>query len=633
LKAVPDRPKLAADSPEEKIMRTPRLLLLAVVALALSLTSPAGAAESNIAVVRVESLDAVIDDAQHIASRMGVEISGQNLMNPVANALGLPDLGWIDRTKPLVLVFPASGMMLGEKGVVGGLPVSDPAAALEAVTALLGVEPAESEGLYTFAKDDGTDLLVTPRGGYLVFGQVSTLVQGFDPIAALTMSAPPAGSLSAEIYLEPLAPMAMMGIQMGRQMLEQKLAEEQEPSASPEPHAEADPDADEHAHAHVEAGQMDPAAMSGIFDLYFSFFQDVLNNTSRIQLSLEVASVHVIVHKRLIPKTGSTLAGLAEAQKGGLPELARVIDPEGTTAAYAGQVTFTPKFTEAVRGYIDRYMAAMESLAPALDEASAEAPWLGEIMELLTRAETADQVLNCFRGDLAGSYSFGEGGVEVTQVHGAKDVQACKGMLDSWSAVLQAVPTEKDGQPLIRVTENAITCKGVSAMRQEMTFPIDFDAMADAEAEQARKALAIWTGEGGTLETYTGFLGDRVLSSTGPDAEATFRGLVDRASTKKSKGGITPRLFAPLPEGPGVFGMLDLASFLRALPVNELGADADKLAFLDQVPVESTRITYGARFDAGSVNFELALPLDWLNAIGEAMKQEEAVKEPPQEQG
>jgi len=614
--------------------------LVASALLAASLCGVALASDPRLAVVRIESIDAVVRDVRQVAGRLGVEVSGQNLMQPLSRALGIQDLGWIDGSRPIVLVMPSTGMMLGAKGILGALPVVDPVQALSVLEELMGVAPTEQDGTLTFAKEDGNSLSVATRGGYVVVGSVPSLVAGFDPAAALSMSDMPAGSLSAEVFLEPLVPMATMGLQMGRQALEAEMAKREvhdappvEPEGLRHPHDHGDETPEHHGEEggerHTEASttqKLDPAALSGIFDLYFGFLQDVLNNTSRLQLSVEVGGSHVVLHKRLIPRAGSTLAGLIEAQKGGLPELARLIDPAGATAAVAGQLQMTPKFEEAIRGYLDRYLVAMRAMTPMLEQQGAAAPWLSRVFEMAASGDNLDRFMKCYRGDFAAGYRFGEGGFSVDQVYGAADPAACQDMVRTWGKLVESMPLGEGDKPLFQFTENALRYKGVSAARQVFEMPMSFDHLEGEAAEKARRAMSMWTGTG-SMETYTGFAGQRVLTTTGSDAEKGFRALVDRASTKKPSGGITQQLFAPLAAGPGVFGMLDLVALIRAVPAEDLGATAEKLAFLQQVPSESARITGGARFDAGAVNIEVALPLGWLDAIGEAIDKQNAEKQ------
>jgi hypothetical protein len=597
--------------------------LVTVTILAVLLSGAAWAGDAHLAVVRVESLDAVVRDAQHIAKRLGVEISGQNLMQPLTSALGIPDLGWVDGSKPIVVVLPSAAMMLGQKGILAALPVSDHAQGLATLQEMTGVTPSEQDGVHTFTPESGEAFTVASSGGYMVVGAMPSLVTGFDPAAALSMSGLPNGSISAEIFLEPIAPMAMMGLQMGRQALEQQMAEDAEIVEPPHGELEGQEGADEdHAHGEpVVAQGFDPAAMSGLFDLYFDFIKDALNNTSRIQLSLEVATSHVIAHKRMIPKAGSTLAELVDAQEGGIPELARLIDPESASAVYAGQLQMTPAFLAATRGYFQRYVEVMKTMTSAFSE-EPEAAWIAQMMEPFLQESTIDQTFACYRGDFAGGYSFGEGGIRTSQVVGMKDMEACNALMALWTGI--AAKAAPGGEPMFDVTENALTYKGIATTKMVFALPDTmFEGMDEAQVEAARKAMAQWYGDG-SIEAYMGFSGDKLLSATGGSVEEAYKALVDRAAKKKPAGGIAPGLFAPLAEGPGMFGMFDLVKFMREMPLDELGGDAEALAFLDYVPAEATRITFAARFDPGAINLEMALPLGWLDAIGQALDKQDA---------
>ncbi|MDX1389122.1 MAG: hypothetical protein R3344_08025, partial [Acidobacteriota bacterium] len=280
---------------------------------------PAHAASNNIAVLRVESLDALIDDTRRLTSLLGEPVEKEQILGILSEASGLSDLSWIDTNAPFAIVFPLEGVALGEKGLTALFPASDSSAAFEAVGAVFETTNVDDDGVRSYGTEEDAELLfVAPRDGYLVAGANRDIVTRIDIEAALQMAALPPGSIALDFYLEPVAPMVMMGLPVARQAVEQQMQQsaEERPEDAPQ--------------------EWNPETALAFVDIYFDFIRDVLANTSRLQLSLDVGSDTVVFHKRAIPKDGSTFAGLVAVQEGGLPEAARYVDPEGGVAAVAG---------------------------------------------------------------------------------------------------------------------------------------------------------------------------------------------------------------------------------------------------------------------------------------------------------
>ena len=93
---------------------TLRHCLVATILAMLALGS-AHAAEPNIAVLRVESLDAVLADVEKTLALADVKIGGDMIEQQIVATLGIGDLSWVDRSRPLSLVYPMKGMMLGDR--------------------------------------------------------------------------------------------------------------------------------------------------------------------------------------------------------------------------------------------------------------------------------------------------------------------------------------------------------------------------------------------------------------------------------------------------------------------------------------------------------------------------------------
>ncbi len=567
-----------------------------------ALVGPTIAAAQNIAILRLESFDAVLADARQVVDAVEGEGGAEELMQPLMEMLQFPGADLLDRSAPLVVVFPMEGIALGEKGLIAVLPLTDPgSAAGKLQEAGDGVEPDETGVLY-FKDGEGTEVAAKIHGRFLVIGQNRDLVGGFDPAAAVTEGVLPPGSIALDINLEPLTPMILMGLETGRQMIQQQMSADS-----------ADSD-------------MDPETMNQMLELYFSFIQDAVNNTSRIQFSLEVSEDHILMHNRWLPRTGSTLEELLQAQSGDLPDLARYIEPGAGFGTMAGQFTMTPAYQEALTGYTKGYVEFISAILPMLEEETATEP-LAAMMAGM--AGMVEKWTDCYRGDFAGSFNLGgEDGFQVVQVAGIKDATVCNTVIDEMSAMLEqaGMAQEQEEEPFISVDRAALKYKRVVADRQvtRMLLP------AGAEKDETTAALLKgWFGEDGIV-TYYGIAGSHMLSVTGANAEVGFKGLVNRVTAKAKKQammtGITADTFAPLETGPGFFVMINLQELFQGI-LSTIPDDEDKVAeileFLEQMPDGTGRIVEAIRLDPDAVHISLAARLDLMKEIGRLAELEE----------
>ncbi len=557
-------------------------VLMFVIAALVSCTI---ASAENIAVLRLESFDAVLADARRVIDAVKHEGSAEELMQPLLELLQFPGADLLDRSAPLVLVFPMEGIALGEKGLIAVVPLTDPdGAAGKLQEAGEGVQPDETGVLY-FQDGGGTEVAAKIHGRFLVIGQNRDLVGGFDPAAAVVEGDLPPGSIALELNLEPLTPMILMGLETGRQMLQQKMS------------------------ADSTESDMDPETLNEMLGLYFSFIRDAVNNTSRIQFSLEVSEVHILMHNRWLPRTGSTLEGLLEAQSGGLPDLARTIEPGTGFGSMAGQFTMTPAFQEAMTGHLEGYAGFMTALLPMLEEQTETEP-LATLMEGM--AGMMEKWTDCYRGDFAGTFNLGgEDGFRVVQVAGIKDAAVCRTVMDEMTEIL-AQAGGADEESFISVDRASLKYKRVVADRQVTRMPFPAGA-----------------GEDGIV-TYYGISGNHMLSVTGANAKTDFKNLVNRVTAKAKKQakmtGLTADTFAPIETGPGFFFAFDIPSLfqgiLSALPESEENIDEFR-ELLQQIPDGTGRIVKGIRLDPDAVHLSIAARLDFLKEIGRLADMEE----------
>jgi hypothetical protein len=583
---------------------------LAVTILALFALGSAHAAEPNIAVLRVESLDAVLADVEKTLALADVKIGGRMIEQQLFTMLGIGDLSWVDRSRPMALVYPMQGMMLGEKGILALLPVTDPDAAMASLETQFPSIRTDEQGFREFGEEGGEPSIVVARNGYLIAGKDRNLVAAMDPDFALQVDGLPPGSIALDVHLEPVAPMAQMGLQMGRNALEEEWSKEMDPNASEEGST---------------AGDLDPEQARAFMDIYFTFLQDLLNNASRLQISLEVGSEAFVLHKRVTARPGSTMDGLIRAQKGGLPDAARLIDSGDGFAAAAGQITLTTAFTEAMKTYVDAYVEGMAALEPKGEDA-ADIAALQAWVPVMTAM--GDSWADCYRGDFAGSMSFGEGGdLRLEQAVGIKDLEACQKIMTSLQSLMGELPDGPGGEPVVTMTENALSYGGVQAWRQvtRPDLPVE-------EGDAGQEWVRSWYGENGMV-TYTGLSSDYMFSATGQDAEATFKGLVDRAgggAGNKPSGGLAAASFEPVAVGPGFFVYLDVARLLEVLPEADDNDPeyATVMSLFREIPEGSARIVEGLRFEPDAVRVEIAVPFPLVRAIAVAAAQSEDGEEP-----
>jgi hypothetical protein len=395
---------------------------------------------------------------------------------------------------------------------------------------------------------------------------MKNFVAEFDLNAALDRRDLPAGALAIEVALEPIAPFLQMYLVQGRDAIKQQ----------------------------IEAGDGDAAGLVGMTDLYLDLAADLLNNVSRIQLALSVADDEFLIHKRLVPRSGTTLAEMLLAQQGALPEIARFVDPAEATWVVAGQISYTQAFRAAMDGYVARYGEALAGLGDTLD-GSADLPGFGSWLTALAHSST--RMMTCHRGDIVMVTRISDEGTAGLNVAGIEDVDACKSAVHEAAGVLAEMPAIPGAEMRVEVDEHAFDYRGVQALalRQTVDMP---------ETE----------GEGLEMHTYMGIHESLLLSVTGGDqAEQEFRGLVDRVATHEKAAGVEAALFAPVEVGAGFYGRVDVGEFLGSI-AELAGADAEAAT-----PTASGVVVAGATFAKDALTIELVIPTGlWAGSGDEA---------------
>ncbi len=540
---------------------------LAVFALFAALVGSAQAAEDPILVIRMESLDAVTADlAQFPGAGAGAGLEAL-LANPLLSIGKESD--WVDGSRPAVMVLPMEGLMAGANGMLVALPYKNEEAASAALSDL---------------ESSGRAFQSRPEEGYVVMGPNAAAVRDLDLAGAMKTGNLPAGNLSADLNLEKVAPMLRMGLASGRQMVEQQMANQ----------AEAQPSG------------MTPEAMKSMAGFYFDLFEDVLSNSSRIQLSLETQADDFVVHLRLVPIPGSTLDGLQRAQKGGLPDLARFIESGGDSMTMAGQITYTTEFLDAFKVYMQRYGEVMTEITSSYQD-QVGVDGMGEWFS--AAFASMDKWVDCYRGDFAGSYRFGgETGIEAVAVVGTDDPKACRDLISQMADIAVRVPTGPDASIQVEAEEDALTYRGVKAMKSVARIDLP-----EGERTPDQEMMESMFGSG--MVTYSGLSKKLLVTAFGGNAESNFKQMIDRVTKPRASKKMSPEIFAPLTVGPGVFATLNFKSLFGWIEAMGTQPDAPALQRVRDLPDRAGRLVYGARFDGSGLNLEIGVPFGLLQAF------------------
>jgi hypothetical protein len=482
--------------------------------------------------------------------------------------------------------------------------------------------------MHTFQPEAGTPpLKVVAREGYLVAGANELLVDGFDLDGALADRGLPPGNLAAEVYLEPVAPMIQAGLMQGRQMILNSMQASQQAETG-DNEAEGDDESEdvepdgEGGVAVTTAPNIDPEAMSALFDLYFGMIGDMLNNVSRLQLSLEVGTGHVILHFRAIPTTGSTLAGLADAQGGEFPNPARWFDPEGAFVVSAGRIELTTAARDAMKGYAHRYFDAITPILESAAPAEGPAAMMQMMMPMLAKASsTIDDWVECTSGTYASMMRLDpETGMQMVQLAGTLDKDPCGDLVSRSLAIYEAIEAPEDGStPLFSVQRDAFEYRGVSANVQEMSLSSLLSGLGSDEP-----AMAIFGAMfgGDTIRSVSGQSDGWMITTSGKDADQRFRDVLDREKKSKKSSKVDPALFAPFRATSGMAMAMDLGQIFRL--VGSVAEGEEDLEAFANLPAGAGRLTSALRFEGGAANFGFALPMEMIEFIGEQARKEAA---------
>jgi hypothetical protein len=554
-------------------------------------TSPSA---QDLAVLRAESLNKVIEGVEAVAVATGQPVSREMIMGMASGTFGLDPSEVLDLDRPLVVVMPLAGMMMQQQGVVAAVPVTDATAVIDALAVQFPDHTVEGE-LHTFATEQGPVLFLMETEGYLRVGGDADLVAGTDPLAGEATGS----ALSLEIFLEAVAPMLEGGLDAAKEQMAMGL----------EAAAAADEDV-----------QINPEAMAPILDFYIDGARYLLANTSSLRIGLDVDDGFVRFSKTLVPIPESSLAGFVAAQKGSMPEIAKVADSDSAWFM-AGQLTFGDEHRDALKAFVDVYMDVMTSVlnsqggASAATEAdggdegaSAEAAAFWNDYMAIVEPFT-DRWIDCLRGDMVASFNFPAGGpLEFTEAFGLNPGESCAQLGEEMGDELAKAIAASD-----ELSEVFTMAKGPAIGGGEtlvMTFDMMkmMNGMGQPMDEQARVAMKTLYGE--TMNAAMVTVGDTLFAAGGDDATGQLRGLAAALDAP----GKAPS-FAPLAVGPGMMMSIQLGEILMGIK-DAVPEEAEAIeSAAEALSGKAGRIPMAFTFDTIGATFEMAVSLETIETI------------------
>jgi len=564
---------------------------LAVFALVLPIQA------QNVLTIRVDSFESLVDDVDAIAVALGQpKGSADGWLQMAQGALGMPQFDWVDKKSPFVLALPLEGMMLGQNGFVGALPVSDVDAAVSAMkSAVEGVEVDEN-GLIHVPTGEQSEMVLLPKNGYLVFGQNPNLVGGFDPTELLSGAHLPPGTIAAEFNVDSMRAMIGMAMQGARQNIAATIAQKAE-----------------------EQGEaLDAESAAAVANMGIEWVEALVANTRSVQLALELTDSHLIVHNHYLPVSGSALEGFLRAQKGGMPDVARLLDGEDSSMTLVGNVTWTDEAIAAFEGLMNGYATLVQDVM-AKNEELGEMGALAELMPQIM--DQYGSMWKCMRGDIAQVVHLSDG-LQFTQVSGIRDSEECGDLDQRVLDMTSELPEELS--EIFTISPNGLTHRGVTALEYGMDFGKFGDLSDEEGVEEAMTMLNGMFGEDG-FKTYMALSDGYWISSGGAGADVSMRRLIDRIKDKKRGGGIDETAFEPFTVGAGLYFMMDFGRFFGGLSgFLPESADTAEIAELQEVFGALGAMTGGVDFQRDALGLKFAMPTAGLSKIGEMAQREAA---------
>ena len=590
------------------MMTPPPIRRIAILLVALALLSATVWAQPLLT-IRVTSLDAALTDLERFGEAIGQPITKEEALATLESMLKVEGFENLDLSRPAAVVLPVQGMLLQAQGLITVVPVKD----VDQTMALLGERfpGGKTEGgIAEFPVDETTTLFVRTHEGYLMAAANRQIAEDAVLSDLLSDSSMPPGNIGASLQIEPIAPMIQMSLMQAKGFMAAQAEKGKAAGEKPDVKDEA-PEKEKGKQDAVEAPEVegpDLQAMLPLMDFYFQLLNDFVNNTSAMKLSLELTGGHVLLHEWVVPRGSSTLAEAAAAQDGAFPKIAGFVDGRAPVVM-AGSVKITPRMQTALESYADGYGKMVESLSQSeAFKGTFGGGGPGVALGGMIKGIMA-KVIRCNRGDVAGSLSFNEeGGFDFEQIQGLSPAEGCAELTKTVAETVRSLPRKKDAEPAFEIDDQALTHKGVTAMRMSVKIP------AVPEPEVQKLIHALYGGD--SLVSFIGMKDSMMLSAMGPHARDRFGKLVDRIQSGSTSGGVTRGDFAPLAPTSGYYVRFDLASLFGVL-----GATNPELAGLaEALSGVSSNIVYGVSFGQGRAQVDVAAPVEMIRAFAEAAK-------------
>ena len=564
---------------------------VALVLVAISLPAQA----QNVLAIRVESLDDLIEDVETIAVALGQEKgSGEGMVQMVASQIGLSHLDMIDGKNPLVVALPLQGMMLGQQGFIGAFPVSDVDAAVEEMKAAKEGVTVDENGLIHIPTGETTEMLLMRANGYLVFGQNANLVGGFDPGELLSGAHLPPGTIAAEFNVDSMRAMIGMTIEGARQSILNAVTQG----------------------AEAGGGAMDAEAAQAVSGTVVDWMQALVANTRAVQLSIEVTDNHLVVHNHYLPVADSTLGGFLKAQKGGMPDIARLLDGKDSSMTMVANMQWTDDAIAAVEGFMNGYSTLLQQVMKGQEGTEAIAGMMPAILEQYSG------MWKCTRGDMAQVMNTSDG-LSFVQVAGLKDTDDCRGLDKAVGEMMSSLP-EEIGE-MMTYSPGALSHGGVQVARTAVHLDKFVDVPEEA-GEDVAKVLEGMFGEDG-FNTYMATSGNLMLVTGGAGGEDAMRAMIDRTQKSKSGQGIDASTFAPFDVNAGLYFSMDFGKLFAGIQgMLPEDTDATELAEVQQVMDALGAMTGALELQPDALALKFAMGTAGLATIAEIAERERAAE-------
>ena len=344
------------------------------------------------------------------------------------------------------------------------------------------------------------------------------------------------------------------------------------------------------------APAFDAKKMAPVIDLYLAFLDDAIDSLSRLQVSFEVANGYLVVHGRGVARDRSELARFITAQRDvGLPTIGRMMPSDAALIA-AGQLYWTDPARAWMGETSKRFQSAMADVLPSQ---SPNADGGGT-----ARPPEATLVLpmDCMRGDVAVAADPAPDGMRILQVAGVSDSKNCRGSLGR----MVASAKEKMGSAAT-VRTDVLQPEKVKTFVQVLKVP-RFDGAASMDPPERTMRYAQ--------------VGNLVISGTDPWASKAIReAAAAQDGSPPGRGGLVLADLGPFTQRPGVFGRIQMGSYMRQLRQSKASAEAVPEArekLLQSLEGQAGSIPFAMRFDEGAATLEFAFPLGMFEALRKA---------------